>query len=76
MWQFYYKVRQVLQSATIITKCDSTLGGKQFKQRCHVSVSAMSRNALRKAFFQQISDLSVPKAAYILTKGTIILLNI
>ena len=22
--QFYYKVRQVLQSATIITKCDST----------------------------------------------------
>lgn len=46
------------------------------KQRCHVSVSAMSRNALRKAFFQQISDLSVPKAAYILTKVTIILLNI
>ena len=24
VWQFYYKVRQVLQSATIITKCDST----------------------------------------------------
>ena len=24
MWQFYYKVREVLQSATIITKCDST----------------------------------------------------
>ena len=23
----YYKVRQVLQSATIITKCDSTAGG-------------------------------------------------
>ena len=36
----------------------------------------MSRNALRKAFFQQISDLSVPEAAYTLTKGTIILLNI
>ena len=26
VWQFYYKVRQVLQSATIITKCDSTHG--------------------------------------------------
>ena len=26
VWQFYYKVRQVLQSATIITKCDSTIG--------------------------------------------------
>ena len=25
VWQFYYKVRQVLQSATIVTKCDSTL---------------------------------------------------
>ena len=25
VWQFYYKVRQVLQSATIITKCDSTI---------------------------------------------------
>ena len=24
VWQFYYKVRQVLQSATIITKCNST----------------------------------------------------
>ena len=24
VWQFYYKVRQVLQSATIITRCDST----------------------------------------------------
>ena len=24
VWQFYYKVRHVLQSATIITKCDST----------------------------------------------------
>ena len=27
VWQFYYKVRQVLQSATIITKCDSTYAG-------------------------------------------------
>ena len=26
VWQFHYKVRQVLQSATIITKCDSTHG--------------------------------------------------
>ena len=24
VWQFYYKVRQVLQSASIITKCDRT----------------------------------------------------
>lgn len=44
------------------------LGGKQFKQRCDMSVSAMSRNVLCKAFFQKISDLRVPKAAYTLTK--------
>ena len=32
VWQFYYKVRQVLQSATIITKCDSTyVLGQHFK---------------------------------------------
>ena len=29
VWQFYYIVRQVLQSATIITKCDSTHSDKQ-----------------------------------------------
>ena len=49
VWQFYYKVRQVLQSATIITKCDSTdapgdamNGGiklkKQFKWRYNLDV--------------------------------------
>ena len=29
VWQFYYKMRQVLQSATIITKCDSAYVKRQ-----------------------------------------------
>ena len=32
VWQFYYKVRRVLQSATIITKCDSTRRHKLYSR--------------------------------------------
>ena len=40
VWQFYHKVRQVLQSATIITKCDSMVGGQVNPETIKLNVLA------------------------------------